>query len=896
MTSRVIVKNLPKHATEQRLREHFAEFGEVTDCSVKCTKDGRSRQFAFVGFRNEADAREVVKQLNRSFFDTARISVEAAHAPGSESIARPWSRYAAGSSAHSRRHTRIHTGGSGEQDASHIRGSTSGAAGGSDAVCKPANARPPAPVRAPPGARAIKTTVLQPTKAGMSGRRVHVEFGSSDEEQKPGPSKMSRETVKKEARAGGLAFDESIADLDYLRAKTAASASNSSTLHNTGTVTSMETQNGSDVEAQHNERRRRGKRRKARGAKDAAEEAELDDSGIGGRRNKIDAKDLTREEVGAQGDGEVGSTLGDPIPADIRHGAEDADVDLDSTGRLYVTNVPYGATEEELRAHFEPFGEVASVYICKNEDTLKSRGFAYVAYVFPECAVRANSELDMMSFQGRLLRVSAARDRPPPIDASATAPIGKSSYKRRQAEKQKKVDAHLEHTWNLLYVSANAAADVAASQLGVAKSELFGKDVDNVAVTSALTETSVIQQTKRWLQNEGIRISAFEQSGKTLATSLAASGPNASKRRDDAFIVKHLPAACSVAELRERFARYGELIRCALAPSGTVAIVQYAEKTHAQRAFQKLAFSRYMHVPLYLEWAPEDAFDDSPRTQEGKGVEGAENNGPASGKSHEEGKGEDVDEQEENAALGSLFVKNLSFSTTEDTLKSQFSKCKGFRSAVVMRKKAAVAKDGQANGEAKKSLSMGYGFLEFDTAANALAALKTRQGTIVDGHSLQLQVSQRGARQHGRHEATVSKKTLHTLPSPRLCVRNLAFEAKNRELRQLFGAYGSVTAVRIPKKTNYGSHRGFAFIDFASKSEAAAAYEALQHTHLYGRRLVIEPAEEKSNDVAAVQEAAQKRQASHALSSEAKKRRRAGVLEMGGAGGGGDSFQEAFAA
>ena len=52
----------------------------------------------------------------------------------------------------------------------------------------------------------------------------------------------------------------------------------------------------------------------------------------------------------------------------------------------------------------------------------------------------------------------------------------------RPEERKKKVDAHLEHTWNLLYVSASSAADAASAQLGVAKSQLFGKDAENAAV------------------------------------------------------------------------------------------------------------------------------------------------------------------------------------------------------------------------------------------------------------------------------------------------------------------------------------------------------------------------------------------------------------------------------
>ena len=63
-----------------------------------------------------------------------------------------------------------------------------------------------------------------------------------------------------------------------------------------------------------------------------------------------------------------------------------------------------------------------------------------------------------------------------------TVPVHASHGCNRPKERRKKVDAHLEHTWNLLYVSANAAADAASAQLGMSKSELFGKDAENAAV------------------------------------------------------------------------------------------------------------------------------------------------------------------------------------------------------------------------------------------------------------------------------------------------------------------------------------------------------------------------------------------------------------------------------
>ena len=44
--------------------------------------------------------------------------------------------------------------------------------------------------------------------------------------------------------------------------------------------------------------------------------------------------------------------------------------------------------------------------------------------------------------------------------------------------------------------------------------------------------------------------------------------------------------------------------------------------------------------------------------------------------------------------------------------------------------------------------------------------------------------------------------------------------------------------MRLPKKFD-GSHRGFAFVEFVSKQEAAKALAALQSTHLYGRHIVV---------------------------------------------------------
>ena len=78
-------------------------------------------------------------------------------------------------------------------------------------------------------------------------------------------------------------------------------------------------------------------------------------------------------------------------------------------------------------------------------------------------------------------------------------------------------------------------------------------------------------------------------------------------------------------------------------------------------------------------------------------------------------------------------------------------------------------------------------------------------------------------------------------------VRNVPFQANRKELLTLFGSFGQLKKVRLPKKFD-GNHRGFAFVDYVSSKEAAEAMKALSRTHLYGRHLVIEWAEDAEEE------------------------------------------------
>ena len=56
------------------------------------------------------------------------------------------------------------------------------------------------------------------------------------------------------------------------------------------------------------------------------------------------------------------------------------------------------------------------------------------------------------------------------------------------------------------------------------------------------------------------------------------------------------------------FGAVGELGRVVLPPTRTLALVEFLEAADARAAFRGLAYKRFQHVPLYLEWAPADIF------------------------------------------------------------------------------------------------------------------------------------------------------------------------------------------------------------------------------------------------------------------------------------------------
>lgn len=79
--------------------------------------------------------------------------------------------------------------------------------------------------------------------------------------------------------------------------------------------------------------------------------------------------------------------------------------------RLFIGNLPYAASEAELRAHLSGVGEPSQVVLPVDRETGRPRGFAFVDYADRAVAEEAIRRFNQQPFKGRPLAVSEARPR-----------------------------------------------------------------------------------------------------------------------------------------------------------------------------------------------------------------------------------------------------------------------------------------------------------------------------------------------------------------------------------------------------------------------------------------------------------------------------------------------------
>ena len=217
----------------------------------------------------------------------------------------------------------------------------------------------------------------------------------------------------------------------------------------------------------------------------------------------------------------------DDAPAE---GDSDGEED-DANARVFLSNIPYGASEAKVETLCEKYGAVAEVHLPIDAKSRKRKGFGFVTYVLPSDADACVEALHGAAFEGRVLTAQRAEARP-----ADHAPIRRTFADKRADER--KQQAATEAQTSREFVSSSAAQDAAAQRAGQSKAALFDATRSDAAVASTLAESAAQTEARTFFAARGY---ALDDSTKSRT----------------ALLVKHLPAATSVSDVRTLFAQSG---------------------------------------------------------------------------------------------------------------------------------------------------------------------------------------------------------------------------------------------------------------------------------------------------------------------------------------------------
>ena len=374
--------------------------------------------------------------------------------------------------------------------------------------------------------------------------------------------------------------------------------------------------------------------------------------------------------------------------------------------------------------------------------------------------------------------------------------------KKQKAIRQKMEASKQNFSWNSLYMNPDAVLSSIAARLGVDKADILDPTSSDAAVKQAHAETQLIKDTKSYLATAGVNVEAFQNRG----------------RDGKCLLLKNFPYGTTEAELKALLEPHGMLQAFILPPAGTMALAQYIDPKSASNALKSLAYKNIKGSVLYLEKAPQGILDSPTTVLETKKVLEPETS---------------VESTTVEATTTTVFIKNLNFTTTTTRLLEIARSLPGFVSARV-KTRTDAKRPGQI-------LSMGFGFIELKSKAQAEAAVKALAGHQLDGHQLVAQLSSKSL-DAGQEARNADKKRKKDANQTKIIIKNLPFQTTKRDIRALFSQYGELKMVRLPRKFD-NTTRGFAFAEFVSPKEAENAMDALTDTHILGRRLVLQFAE-----------------------------------------------------
>lgn len=372
------------------------------------------------------------------------------------------------------------------------------------------------------------------------------------------------------------------------------------------------------------------------------------------------------------------------------------------TGRIFIRNLSYSVSEEDLRSKLQVFGPLTEMLLPIDSSTQTPKGFAFVTFQNSDDAVKAYKSLDNSHFLGRIMHLIAGDPKPPsrPQESqdNSTKKSKISNFKEQKNELVKS-NSNNPVIWNSHFVRPNAVADIISDKLKVAKVDLLtqGNKKDSVAVRMALSETQILSEIQEYLVNAGVNLDSF-------------SNDSTAKKSKTIILVKNLPAHTKEDEIRELFHCFGEIRKIIMPPYGLSALVQMNKGSDALSAFKRRSYETFKGSLLYLEWAPENVFDV-----------------PARDNSEVASTSQSQPSESELGQNATLLVSNISFESSESDLIDHFSQIGPVKIATIAKRQTS-----------KGMLPCGSGIVQFVNASDAEKAIKSLHHSVLNNRKLGL--------------------------------------------------------------------------------------------------------------------------------------------------------------
>jgi polyadenylate-binding protein len=173
---------------------------------------------------------------------------------------------------------------------------------------------------------------------------------------------------------------------------------------------------------------------------------------------------------------------------------------------------------------------------------------------------------------------------------------------------------------------------------------------------------------------------------------------------------------------------------------------------------------------------------------------------------------------------GNVFIKNLDTAIDNKALHDTFAAFGNILSC-------KVAQDEMGN-------SKGYGFVHYETADAANAAIKHVNGMLLNEKKVYV----------GHHipkKERMSKFEEMKANFTNIYVKNVENEVTEDQFRDLFENFGPITSASLAMDQETGKHRGFGFVNYANHQDASRAVDELNESDFHGQKLYVGRAQKK---------------------------------------------------